>query len=219
MNAPSAPLNVLIVEDDLFFQKVIEEALGALGRPLVIERAASVAQASTCIHSGTADYNLALVDLGLPDGDGIAVIQSLSEQFPDTHIVVISVGSEEDRVLEAVRAGATGYVLKGDSNLTLHHALHQVLGGLSPISPMLAGYFLKLAASAPKKTAAPGLKLTPREIDLLEKFSQGLSYQQAARKMGVALSTVQTHTRGLYRKLGVRSSLQALSKARHYGLL
>jgi two-component system, NarL family, nitrate/nitrite response regulator NarL len=220
MNALSNPLEVLIVEDDFFFQQVIEEALGSLGRPLILDRAKNLEEAMHCLQKRSTGYPLALIDLGLPDGDGIDMIGQIHDRFPHTTVMVISVGSEEDRVLEAIRAGASGYVLKGDSNLGLHQAIDQALKGLNPLSPTLAHYFVKLAAqaNAPKSSQA-SVQLTRRERDLLAQFAKGMSYQEAAQQMGVALSTVQTHTRSLYRKLGVRSSLQALSKARQHGLL
>jgi two-component system, NarL family, nitrate/nitrite response regulator NarL len=219
MNAPSTPLHVLLIEDDLFFQQVIEEALALFGRPLLLAKAQDVSSALERIGQHHSPFDLALVDLGLPDGNGISMIREIHARFPGTTIIVISVGSEERRVLDAIRAGAMGYVLKGDGNLSLHQALDLALKGLSPVSPMLAGYFLKLAGREPEASSAKTLKLTRREVDLLEKFAQGMSYQQAAQQMGVALSTVQTHTRSLYRKMGVRSSLQALSKAKQHGLL
>jgi two-component system, NarL family, nitrate/nitrite response regulator NarL len=220
MNAPLAPLEVLIVEDDFFFQKVIEEALGSLGRPLLLDRAKSIEEAMHYLRQRSGSYPLALIDLGLPDGDGIDMIGQIRDRFPSTTIMVISVGSEEHRVLDAIRAGASGYVLKGDSNLGLHEAIDQALKGLNPLSPTLARYFLKLASQTTlQKSPQSEIRLTRRERDLLEQFAKGMSYQDAAQQMGVALSTVQTHTRSLYRKLGVRSSLQALSKARQHGLL
>jgi two-component system, NarL family, nitrate/nitrite response regulator NarL len=219
MNAPSTPLHVLVIEDDIFFQRVIEEALALFERPLLLTKAKDLSSGLEHIRQNDSSFDLALIDLGLPDGDGISIIRKIHARFPSTTILVISGGSEESRVLDAIRAGATGYVLKGDGNLSLHQALELVLKGLSPISPMLAGYFLKLAGREPDASPAKTLKLTRREVDLLEKFAQGMSYQEAAQQMGVALSTVQTHTRGLYRKMGVRSSLQALSKAKQHGLL
>jgi DNA-binding NarL/FixJ family response regulator len=219
MNTPSTALQVLAIEDDLFFQRVIEEALAMLERPILLTKAPDLSSAMRQISQQDAPFDLALVDLGLPDGSGISLIQTIHSRFPSTTIIVISVGSEESRVMDAIRAGAKGYVLKGDGNLSLHQALDLALKGLSPISPMLTGYFLKRVGDESNLSPQSALRLTRRELDLLEKFSQGLSYQQAAERMGVALSTVQTHTRSLYRKMDVRSSLQALSKAKQHGLL
>lgn len=212
-------LNVLIVEDDLFFQKVISEALGVFHRELMLTKAQTLSEAVACLNAQETSYDLALIDLGLPDGNGLQMVRMVSDRFPATTIVVISATSEEARVLDAVRAGASGYVLKGDDNLSLPQALDQAIRGLSPISPALARYFLRLAGREIPGQTGKSVDLTPRERDLLERFAEGMTYQQAAKQMGVALSTVQTHSRGLYRKLGVRSSLQALSEARRKGLL
>ena len=165
-------------------------------------------------------YLLAIVDLELPDANGIGLIRTIAKNYPKTPIMVLSVSSDERRVLEAVRAGAIGYVVKGDISLSINKAIDQVLSGLHPISPALAGYFLRLAGrETPYSGDAPIARLTPREIDLLREFAMGRSYREAAQAMNISVTTVRTHTGNLYRKLGVKSGLRAVSVAKEHGLI
>jgi DNA-binding NarL/FixJ family response regulator len=107
--------------------------------------------------------------------------------------------------------------LKDDPSTQITDALSQTLQGNYPISPALARYLFKLAGSSePLEGMA---ELTPKELELLRHLSRGRSYAEAARAMGVAVSTVQTHIRNLYRKLDVHSQVQAVTKAQGRGLI
>lgn len=212
-------VNVLVVEDDRFFQLVIQESLGQLHQNCHLKICPTAAQAIVhCDHPSTS-VDLALVDLGLPDADGVGVIREIVKRFPKAPVIVLSVNTHEERVLQAIRAGATGYLLKGDTNLSVTRGIEQALHGIHPISPAIAGYFLKLVGRERPETASKIADLTPRELDLLRQFANGRSYNETAEAMGISLTTVQTHTRNLYRKLGVRSGLHAISKAREHGLI
>jgi DNA-binding NarL/FixJ family response regulator len=214
-------LRALVVEDDRFFQEVIKESLNQALPGGEIDLCRFAHEALKCVLDLGPSYHIALIDLGLPDGDGIDIIRALARVSPRTPIMVISAAAEERRVLEAVRAGAIGYVLKGDTMLSVTRALSQLMNGIHPISAKLAGYFLRLAGRESSRdiTVSPIKRLTPRELDLLRQFAIGKSYQEAATAMQISLATVQTHTRNLYRKLGVKSSLKALFKAKEHGLI
>ena len=160
------------------------------------------------------------VDLGLPDVSGIEVIRACRERFPDMPIVVISVVASEAAVLNAIEAGANGYILKDESIEEITQGIKQVLNGVYPLSPRLARFLFKqLSTPAEKRTERRDIKLSPREHETLQFLSQGLSYDQVAESMGVTLSTVQSNVRSLYRKLNVKSQAQALDMAINYKLL
>lgn len=217
---PTKPCRVLVVEDDRFFQETIKKGLSMVlphCQPVVFQ---NTSQAIQSLPPGRMPYQLAIVDLELPDGDGIDVIRHVVKHQPDTPIMVLSVASDERRVLEAVRAGATGYVVKGDISLSIPKALEQLLSGLHPISASLAKYFLKLAGRENLGTVElPIERLTPRELHLLREFAAGKSYREAAESMNISITTVRTHTTNLYRKLGVRSGLMAITVAKEHGLI
>lgn len=214
-------LRALVVEDDRFFQEVVKEGMAQALPGSRVDVCRSAQEAMQCVIDRGAQYQIAVIDLGLPDGDGISIIRELARVSPRTPVMVVSVATDESRVFEAVRAGAVGYVVKGDTMLSITRAMNQLLHGIHPISAILAGYFLRLAGreSARDNASAPIKRLTPRELDLLREFALGKSYQEAASAMQISLTTVQTHTRNLYRKLGVKSSLRALSKAKEHGLI
>jgi DNA-binding NarL/FixJ family response regulator len=123
-------------------------------------------------------------------------------------------------VLNAITAGASGYLLKTESVAEITEGIGQVLRGIYPLSPSLARHLFKQlsgAVTGPREES--GVKLTARELETLQYLSQGCRYEEVAEKMGVALSTIQWNVRNLYRKLNVHSQVQAISKARSHGLL
>lgn len=212
--------NVLLVEDDPIFLSQMESALSKLDSEWKVFACTHAQQAIDIIESPDHLVDLALVDLGLPDLDGTEVIRQIRSRFQDAHIMVISVIAAEQRVLSAIRAGAQGYILKEEQPETITTAISQVMQGNYPISPALARCLFKLAgAPADTTNSQTSIKLSPKESLLLQLISQGLSYFDAAQKMGVATSTVQSHIRNLYRKLDAHSQVQAVNKAREHGLI
>ena len=165
------------------------------------------------------DPSVVLVDLGLPDVDGIELIRTFSLQRPDLPIMVISVIASERSVLDAIRAGARGYILKTGSKATILDAVTDVLAGNYPLSPALARHLFRLAGAPAVSPSRDLPELSPREQETLKNIARGLTYEQTAMEMGVSLSTVQSHIRKLYRKLNVSSQLQAAQRARDSGLV
>lgn len=132
--------------------------------------------------------------------------------------MVITVLSSEHSLLSAIRAGASGYLLKGEAEESIGRSIKEMLNGHCPISPALARSLFRIAG-APQETAAASFALTARERETLQLLSKGRSYADVAALMGVALSTVQFNVRSIYRKLEVHSQMQAVSKARDSGLI
>ena len=220
MNTDPSLMRVFVLEDERFFQEAIKKAVSMAIPDVQIEVAASVVEAKSWLDQTELPYQLAVIDLRLPDGNGVEVIRQIDQKFPGTSILVLSVSGDETRVLEAVRAGATGYLVKGDVMLSLKAAIEQMLCGGYPISPTLAGYFLRLAGrEKPTDGTLDVSTLTARELELLQLFADGMSYNEAAETMQISITTVRTHTTNLYRKLGVRSNIKALSVAKQHGLL
>lgn len=214
-----AKAQILVIEDDLFFQHAIVEALKTCStavEPVVVK---SATQALGHLDSIRHPFDLVMVDLSLPDNDGVHLINEIHLRWPETPCMVLSVSSERQKVIAAVKAGARGYVVKGDLNLPISAAVDLILSGGSPLSPKVTTYFVDLVRHPNMELAKTSLGLTARERELLVYFSAGHSYKRCAELMRISLSTVQSHTRNLYRKLGVRSGLQAVIKAKGEGLL
>ena len=217
---PMYPRRIMIVEDNPTHSRQIQNAVEKWGVVGTLHLCPTGEDVFKLLETPKFGLDLALIDLGLPDISGVEVIKRLRRGFPELPIMVISSISTERSVLSAIRAGARGYILKDDSEYVIAHAISQVLMGHYPITPSLAHALFKLAGSP---TAADlgdlNFKLSPRELETLQFIAQGLSYEEVGRKMGVALTTVQSNIRSLYRKLDAHSQGQAVSKARAAGLI
>lgn len=211
-------LSVLIVEDNPLFQDQIREACHMLASDPDIAIAASGSQYDTIIADRSMPFDVALIDLGLPDISGINIIRDLRQRSTETVILVISVITNQDMVISAIRAGARGYILKGETQSAIRDAIQDVMAGNYPISPAIARYLFRLAGQE-TSPVEPAIELTAREDETLRLIASGSSYAEAARTLNVSLSTVQTYIRSLYRKLGAHSQVQAVNKARSAGFL
>lgn len=227
MTAPApvtSALRALILEDDPVFARALERGVRALGPQWQALVCHEVAAALAFVENEAREMHLALVDLTLPDGSGLRVIESLRRLRPQVPALVVSSVSSERSVIDAIARGARGYLHKNEPVPVLSQGIEQVLQGHYPISPSLARYLFKQVESntsegASSDAPAPAIDLTPKEMETLRCIARGLSYSETAAQMGVALSTVQTHIRSLYRKLQVRSQVQAAGRARELGLL
>ena len=163
---------------------------------------------------------LAVVDLGLPDGDGIDVIAALSSRQPEIPVLVLTIASAESRILAALRAGARGYLFKEDLG-RLRRALDEVSAGEAPMSPGVAKLVLQQLRGAPAIVAGsePRGTLTARELEVVGALRGGLSYGEVGDLLGVSTNTIRTYIRSVYDKLQVSSKTEAVLEALRLGLL
>lgn len=162
---------------------------------------------------------LALVDLGLPDGDGTALIRPLAQRFPDCTIIVTTLFGDDAHVFPALRAGAHGYLLKDQPEERLGAALEGILHGEPPLSPAIAKRLLRtFQPIAPDNT--PGAEtLTAREREVLVLASKGCRLPELAEKLAISRYTVSDHLKSIYRKLNVNSRAEATLEAARLGLV
>lgn len=169
--------------------------------------------------------DLSIIDPATDQGSGIHLVRALRERFDEAPILVLTADSSASTLFESIRCGASGYLLKDRDAGLLAQAVADVMGGAHPVSPALGRHLFSLAGSAyahapvSSDRAGSDLRLSSREKELLRHLSRGSSYAEAASVMGVVLSTVQSHVRRLYRKLDVRSRMQAVNVARANGLI
>lgn len=160
---------------------------------------------------------LVLVDMELPDMSGLQVIRAARQYAPGTPVLVYSSLASSDAVLAAIRAGARGYVNKGDSALSLARAVQCVLTGEHPISPSLAQCLFNLVSHEESAAEPESVGLTRREVQLLRLLSRGCTGEEAASQMGIGVATVYTFSRRIYQKLRVNSKVKAIVAARERG--
>ena len=185
---------------------------------------------ATCVREGkTLALNtcprVLLVDLGLPDGSGMEIIQEISQKQPNTEIMVVSMFGDEGHVVQAIEAGASGYILKDTDDLSLAEHIIQLCDGGSPMSPMIARHLLKrmqtTEANNKKKLddLSAAASLTRREMQLLKLLARGYTYREVAEDLNVSSHTVNSHIKNLYRKLSVKTKNEAVFAATRQGII
>ena len=215
------PAPVLVVKDDPLMRQRLSRVLGEIGYASeAVNFAVNLAEARE--HVAHHPVAMALVDLGLPDGNGIELISELRAQDPALWILVISAWSTEEAILGALRAGATGYLLKERDDLEVSLSIRSVLRGGAPIDPFIARRILTLLPTAPLHKPAESSEteaLSARESEILEWVSRGLSNREIAEQLTISRYTVECHIKRIYRKLAVSSRTRAVNEARQRGLL
>lgn len=219
------PVPVLIVEDEGLIQERLKKILAELGyREDMLIFAKNLQQAFVEIEQQP--VSLALVDLGLPDGNGIELIEKLRAQDSNAMILVISAWSTQESLFSAIKAGATGYVLKERDDVEVKLSIRSILRGGAPIDPFIAQEILKqisaavIPAVADQKIIDADMELlTSRETEILNLVAQGMSNREIAEQLFVSKYTVESHIKHIYRKLSVSKRTKAVSSARSLGIL
>lgn len=220
------PVPVLVVEDEEIIQLRLRKILTDLGYANdVLLFAKNVKEAFAFLEQQP--ISLALIDLGLPDGNGIEIIEKIRVSDSNALILVISAWSTQESLFGAIKAGATGYVLKERDDAEVLLSIRSILRGGAPIDPFIAREILRqIAASehedaviAPQSSEAEPSLLTAREKEILNLVAQGLSNREIAEQLFVSRYTVESHIKHIYRKLSVTKRTKAVSAARSLGIL
>jgi DNA-binding NarL/FixJ family response regulator len=164
-----------------------------------------------------ASWDMALVDLGLPDGSGLDIIRRLKATSPDTICIVSTVLGDDAHVVAALSAGAQGYILKGQPEAIVRRQLVQLQFGIPALSPAIARRIMEhFQRTGPVDDEIQAL--TARETDVLTMVSKGFRNAEVAQALGLAESTIATHVKSIYRKLGISSRAEAALHATRMGL-
>ncbi len=164
--------------------------------------------------------DVVLMDMHLPDGDGAAATVGVLEVSPSSRVLVLSASGERDDVLQAVKAGATGYLVKSASRAELADAVRATAQGRAVFTPGLAGLVLgeyRRIAQRPK-TGDGGPTLTERETEVLRHVAKGLTAKQIAAKLSVSHRTVENHVQATFRKLQLANRVELTRYAIEHGL-
>ena len=214
---------LLIVEDDRLLRETLVRDTRQSSPDWMVLAADGLAAAREAARADRLDA--VFLDLGLPDGDGVALIRELRQAHPACEVLVITVFADEQRVIASLEAGAAGYILKGDLPAFSGRLIATIETGGSPVSPAIARQLIarlhpgEPAVAARATRAQPSERLSAREAEILSLCSKGLRYAEVAAALGLSVHTVNAHLKNVYRKLLVTSRAEAVYEARRSGLL
>jgi len=237
-----APIRVLVVEDQT---RILKNQLRLLENHQDIEIVGTALSGEAALEEVPRSLpHVLLLDLGLPRMSGIDVTRQIKAQWPQVEILIFTIFDEEDKVLEAVKAGASGYLLKGTPADKIIEAIKEVRAGGTVIQPSLARRLLRHFRVEPDLTpvpsgdgsivtdAAPPLPplageaqepllkpLSDRETEILQLIAKGVSNSEAARVLNLSKATIRTHLEHIYRKLEVTNRVEAVTEGIRKGLI
>ena len=217
-------LKVAVIEDNPTYRHSLE-ALFAHAPGFMLVGSYGSADAAldeaekTARWGGEPQWNLLLMDLELPGTGGIEATRRLKKHSPNVAVVILTVFEEPATIVEAISAGADGYLLKKSSAKELLAQLRAIASGGSPLTAGVARTLLAVLRATNQSSRSTNqvppakLELTEREHEVLQCLVRGLSYKQCADQLGISLDTVRTHIRAVYKKLQVHSVAEAVARA------
>ncbi|RMH51665.1 MAG: DNA-binding response regulator [Zetaproteobacteria bacterium] len=220
MTRPPRDHTVLIVEDDPVVRKFLHLAVDQTPQLQVTASVAGCAEAMDALRRRPAE--VLLVDLSLPDGDGIDLIRAARALDPPAECMVVTMHADHHHLVRAIRAGATGYLLKDALPDNIGLSIIELLAGGSPISPSIARRLLEELQQEQQEAGGGDedtVELSPRELEVLQLMAEGHLRKQIAERLGVSPHTINSHIRRIYRKLEVRNNAAAVGKARRLELI
>jgi len=205
-----------ILEDQPRAREWLMQALATAFPGIELTVTDSIAGAKAALR--TMEPDIALVDLNLPDGSGIDIVEWLGRERSSCHTIVSSIFADDVHVFPALRAGARGYLLKDQPQERIVSALQGIVGGEPPLSPAIARRLLKVFAPA-EETGEAEQRLSPRERETLSLIAKGYKLPEVATQLGVTRNTAAGFIKAVYRKLNVSSRAEATLEAARMGLV
>ena len=212
----SAPLRVMLVDDHALVRSAVRQALAAPDIEIVGEAATAD---ETLLLAPQLQPDVLLLDINLPGTDGLRLVRELAPRLPDTKIVMLTVSAARRDLIDAVRAGAAGYLTKDLSPEALQRAVRGVRSGDLAMSRTMAADVIEHLTSTTRRPSPTGeasdlADLSAREEEVLHQLSDGLTDRQIADRLSISPRTVETHVANVLRKLGVRNRSQAAVRYR-----
>ena len=228
-------IRLFVVEDQPKILKNQLKLLDAFDEIEIVGTALSGEEALEELNQLDPPPDVILCDLGLPQMSGIDVTRAVKEKWPEVEILIFTIFDEEDKVLEAVKAGASGYLLKGAEANKIVESINEVRQGGSVIQPSLARALLRHFRMPDDGPAPPGTlrqenepdipqqtgrrALTARELECLQIIGKGLSNNEAAKVLGLSKATIRTHLEHIYQKLDVTNRVEAVTEGIRQGII
>lgn len=209
--------NILLLEDLPEIRAWLKALVQQVFPTALLSEAARVHDALELISA--VKFDLALVDLGLPDGSGVDVVAKLRDQQPDAQSVVVTIHDDDDHLFPALQAGAFGYILKEQARELIAEQLQRISSGEPPLSPSIARKVIAhFAAQARPQHAMPHVQLTERESEVLLRVAKGFTLPEIGVQLNLSRHTIADYVKQIYRKLNVSSRAEAALEAQRLGL-
>jgi len=199
-------IRVAIVDDHAVVRQGLEQLLTGEADIEVVGTAANGAAAHALLSTSAPD--VFLMDLSMPEVDGVEATRRILADAPEVHVVVLTSFADRQRILDALEAGASGYLLKDGDPAQVAEAVRVAAAGESPLDPKAARVLLDARREGRPAATAAG-KLTVREREVLDLVGQGLANKQIARRLGIAERTVKAHLTSVFQAIGVTDRTQA----------
>ena len=212
------PLRVLVADDHRLFRQGLVGLLST--RPdlvNVVGEAGSGQEAVILAEQVKPD--LVLMDIYMPEGDGLAAARAIRQQLPDTNVVILTASETDEHFQEAIQLGVAGYLLKNLDANELFDLIEGVERGEAALTRAMASRLLKSAASKSLKEGKNEEKLSEREIEVLRLLAQGHSNPQISEELNISVNTVKTHISHILNKLHLKNRTQAAAYAIHHRLV
>ncbi|MFA6150696.1 MAG: response regulator transcription factor [Chitinophagaceae bacterium] len=205
-------IHIAIAEDNQMALKAIEEKLAAYPDLVVKLKAMN----GKILNDELAEHqiDLILMDIDMPLMNGIDATKAVKRQFPQIKVLVLTTFDDDEKIFEAIMAGASGYLLKEEPKDNIYKAILETMDGGAAMSPIIAMKALNLIRTPIQaQFTKQDFGLSPREIELLEQLKNGLTYEQLAANMYISIGTVRKHIENVYRKLQVNNKVNAVKVA------
>lgn len=210
-------INLVLVDDKAYNLQILSEKLAPKSDIHILFTASNGIDFLNKLTASEQKPAIVFMDIDMPEMDGIEAVKIAKAKFPEIHFVMITIFDDDDKVFQAIQSGASGYLLKDESAVSIHRAIDDiVLYGGAPMSPQIARKaFLFIQGKSPdKKEEHP---LSSREMDILRALAEGKNYIAIADKLFISPHTVRKHMTNIYEKLYVHSKLEAVTMAMNKG--
>ncbi len=207
-------MRLVIVEDDPILLESLKLLLGGEAGITVCGAYCSAEDALRALRKSSPE--VMLTDLGLPGMSGIELIKKAKDDIPSLEIMAHTVFEDRENVFSAIKAGASGYILKGSSPREIVEAIHEIHKGGAPMSPKIAR---KVIHEFQDENVGEQYILSQRERDIVKCIEQGLTYKEISLRLNISSHTVHTHIKNIYEKLQAKDRGEALVKARKTGII
>ncbi|WP_396601982.1 response regulator [Algibacter sp. R77976] len=214
-------IKIAIADDNSFLIRAVEEKLSFFDELDVKFFALNGSELIAKLEDNH-NIDIVLMDIEMPVLNGIETTELVKKKYPHIKIIILTVFDNDENIFNSIKAGADGYLLKEVNAKDLHNGIMETINGGAAMNPSIALKTLKLLRNPfdiDNVVEQEDIKLTPREIQVLEQLSKGLSYSSVADNLILSIGTVRKHIENIYKKLQVHNKLEAVQKAKKNNLI